>query len=72
MVDRQLTETSEELVKAKQTLEQKDSLIQQLRDQIYQMDSEIQQLQSTMNNRLMRTHASTSPDVDKDGSSWYL
>jgi hypothetical protein len=71
MVDHQLTEASQELALAKHTLEQKDGIIQQLRDQINQMDSEIQHLQSTMTHISNRTHT-TSPDFDKDDSSWYL
>ena len=72
MVDHQLTETSEELAQAKEILEQKDCLIQQLRDQINQMDYEIQQLQTTMTHISTRTQTSTSPELDKDDSSWYL
>ena len=73
MVDRQLTKTTHELVKAKNSLEQKDSLIQQLRDQINQMDSEIQELQSTITGRLPRGEYSHSTDLDReDLGTWYL
>ena len=73
MVDQQLTETTHELVSAKNSLEQKDSLIQQLRDQINQMDSEIQQLQSTIAGKLPRAEFSNSTDLDReDQGTWYL
>ena len=73
MVDRQLTQTSQELAHAKQTLEQKDSLIQHLREQIDQMDSEIQDLQTTMNHRQQHTQTpASSIDFDKEENSWYL
>jgi hypothetical protein len=73
MVDRQLTETTHELVKAKDSLEQKDSLIQQLKDQINQMDSEIQELQTTIAGRLPRGEYSHSTDLDRDDQgTWYL
>ena len=71
MVDRQLTQTSHELAQAKQSLEKKDSLIQQLRVQINQMDTEIQQLQTTMNHRQTNTPA-TSTDFEREDNSWYL
>ena len=70
LVERRLTQTSEELALAKHTLEQKDGIIQQLKDQINQMDMEIRQLQGQVNHRIPQ-QSQDSSDFERE-NSWYI